>query len=57
MYVPQIHRELRRERTGGELREGQAIEIVLPADPATLVDQVSLHEAGKRDRTAESGRT
>jgi hypothetical protein len=34
-------------------REREAIEIVL----ATLVDEVSLHEAGKSDGTSESGRT
>src|SRR5439155_10583636 len=37
-----------------ELREGEPLDVVLPRDPAALVDEVALHVADERDRSAEA---
>src|SRR5207253_10499868 len=49
----EVDRELRRERPRCELREGEPLDVVLPRDPAALVDEVALHVADERDRSAE----
>ena len=54
MTHPEIDRQLRRERTRRQLCERKAFLVILLGDPATTLDEVSLHVAGKRDRTAEA---
>src|SRR5262249_30794544 len=55
-HPAEIDRELRRERTGSELRQRQALDVVLLGDPAALLDEIALHVAGQRDRPAEAER-
>src|SRR5207249_1181512 len=52
-HPSEVDRELRRERPRRELREGEPLDVVLPRDPAALVDEVALHVADERDRSAE----
>ena len=53
---PEVDRELCRERPGRELRQGEALLVVLQRDPSPPLDEVALHVADERDRAAESGR-
>src|SRR5439155_10298979 len=53
-HPSEVDRELRRERPRRELREGEPLDVVLPRDPAALVDEVALHVADERDRSAEA---
>src|SRR5262249_16012550 len=50
----QVDRERRGERPRRELREGEALEIVLLLDPPSPLDEVGLHVAGERDRPAKA---
>src|SRR5207245_5895243 len=47
-------RELGRERARRELREGQGLEVLLPAEPPAPLDQIPLHVAHERDGPAEA---
>src|SRR5213079_1388919 len=49
----EVDRELGRERARGELRKGEALLVLLRADPALLLHEVLLHVPGERDRPAE----
>ncbi len=50
----QIHGQLRREGSGRKLRKREPLDVVLFGDPTALLNQVSLHVARKRDRSAET---
>ena len=50
----EVDRELRGERPGRQLREREAAFVFVEREPATIVDEVALHRAGERDRTAEA---
>ena len=39
------------------MREREALDIILPRDPPSFFDEVSIHSAGKRDWAAEAERT
>src|SRR5262249_49762536 len=53
-HPAEIDRELRGERTRRELRQRQALEVVLLLDPAAPLDEVALHVARERDWPAEA---
>jgi hypothetical protein len=48
------HRELGGERAGHRLREREALPVLIVVEPASLLDQVAVHVADKRDRSAEA---
>ena len=52
--VAQAHGELGGEGPGGELREGQALEVVLLGEPRAALDEIALHVADERHRPAEA---
>src|SRR5439155_18942910 len=54
MHVPEIHRELRGQRTGHELRQRQSFLVVLVADPVALLDEIAIHVTDERDRTTKA---
>ncbi len=53
-HIPEIHRQLRRQRPGRKLRQRQACHIVFPRNPATPVDQVLLHPSRQRNGAAKA---
>ncbi len=53
-YPSEVDRELSGERARGELRKGEALLVLLRADPAALLHEVLLHVPGERDRPAEA---
>jgi hypothetical protein len=55
-HPAEVDGELRGERSGCELREGQAFFVVARRDPAAILDEVALHVAAQRDRAAEAER-
>lgn len=50
----QVDRQLGSERARSELRQGEALEVFLLREPASSLDEVTLHVAHERDRPAES---
>ncbi len=54
-HIPEIHGELRGERSGSELREREAVDVVLSRDPPALLHQIALHEPRERDGASEPG--
>ena len=52
--VAQAHGELGGEGPGRELREGQALHVVLLGEPRAALDEVALHVADERHRPAEA---
>ena len=55
-HPAEVDRELRGERARRELREREALDVVLLRDPAPSLDEVALHVPGERDRPAEAER-
>src|ERR1700752_4387639 len=53
----EIHRQLRRERTRRKLRKRESFSVTLPQTPLTLLHQIPLHVAGKRNGPAETQRS
>src|SRR5207249_11929672 len=47
------HRELSSERAGHRLREREPLSVLVVVEPAPLLDQIAVHVADQRDRTAE----
>ena len=54
MDEPQVNGQLRRQRTGGQLRQGQAFPVFLFTDPLSFFHQITVHVAHQRHRTAEA---
>src|SRR5437667_280699 len=54
VHVPEIHGELRSQRTGHELRQRESFLVVLIGDPVTLLHQIAIHVSDQRDRTTEA---
>src|SRR5262249_20208002 len=52
-HPTKIDRQLRRQRSGGELRQRQPLHVVLLRNPSPSFDQIALHVAGKRDRSTK----
>src|SRR6267143_1430735 len=46
---PQVDGELRRERSRRQLRERQALDVILAGNPAASLDQVALHVSSEGD--------
>src|SRR5207302_6300523 len=56
LEVPDPHDDLRREWSGHRLSEGDAIEEVRRSEPPSALDEIPLHVADRRDRSAEPPR-
>ena len=54
MHVPEIHGELRSQRTGHELRQRQSFLVVVVGDPMALLDEIAIHVSNERYRTTEA---
>ena len=55
-HPAEVDRELRGQRTGRELREGEPLLVVLGRDPTPSLDEVALHVPTERDRAAKAER-
>ncbi|MNL18395.1 hypothetical protein D3C87_1395380 [compost metagenome] len=54
MHVSEVDRELGGERARRQLREGKPLLVVGIGNPLPRIDEIPVHIAGKRYRTAKS---